>query len=214
MHWIGQRLLPLFASWCKKLVCTMTTRHCCWIFVPGRLFLEGERTSVSAHRAIFSHCLQYGNHRTGGAIDMPTQSATKHPLNYGIGNESCELNHLIQTSVAVNAILISTWKVSFDLATERTFGCIWHHLVSTCSTSFILQLPRNETSLAVRLTIWLWQGCLLLRRAVLFVFWASKEHQDITERDRRQKIPPNQNVLCDVTQDGRCILLRVAVIAN
>ena len=55
---------------------------------------------------------------------MSTQSATKHPLNYRIGNESCELNHLIQTSVAVNAILISTWKVSFDLATERTFGCI------------------------------------------------------------------------------------------
>ena len=123
-HWIGQRLLPLFASWCKKLVCSTTACHCCWIFVPRQLFLEVKRTSVSAHRAIFSHRLQYGNHRMGGAIDTPTQSATKHPLNYGIGNESCELNHLIQTSVAVNAVLISTWKVSFDLATERTFGCI------------------------------------------------------------------------------------------
>ena len=60
----------------------------------------------------------------GGVIDTPTQSATKHPLNYGIGNKSCELNHLIQTSVAINAVLISTWKVSFDLATECTFGCI------------------------------------------------------------------------------------------
>ena len=134
-HWIGQRLLPLFALWCKKLVCSTTARHCCWIFVPGRLFLEVERVSVSAHRAIFSHRLQYGSHRTGGAIDTPTRSATKHPLNYGIGNESCELNHLIQTSVAVNAVLISTWKVSFDLATKHTFGCIWHHLVSTCLTS-------------------------------------------------------------------------------
>ena len=40
--------------------------------------------------------------------------------------------------------------------------------------------------------------------------------RDITEWDRRQKFRPNQNVLRDVTsrRGGRCVLPRIAVIAN
>ena len=58
------------------LVCSPTGTLLSLNFVPRQLFLEVERRSVSAHSAINSYRMQYGNYRMRDTFDTPTQSAT------------------------------------------------------------------------------------------------------------------------------------------
>ena len=50
------------------LVCSMPGLLLLLKFVPRQLFLEVKRRSVSAHSAINSYCMQYGNYRMCGAM--------------------------------------------------------------------------------------------------------------------------------------------------